>query len=423
MTNLPVNGRRLWADVMSLAEITEPERPYTRSAFTPRFLEGRDFLRDRFEAAGLNTRIDVAGNLIGRRPGRNPGTGTILIGSHSDTVPNGGRFDGAAGVIAALEVARSLHERAETLEHDLEVVDYLAEEANPYGVSCVGSRGVAGRLSSDMLNYAEPGGEIVAEALRRMGGDPGRISEAVRKDILGYVELHIEQGRVLESEGIDIGIVSGVVGIMRLEIVVEGRADHAGTTPMSLRSDALYGAAEIIRAIRRKGADLAGAGLGYFAATVGVLDNAPNAANVISASTRLIVDARAEKRSTMEYFAHWTKDTLHSIAIDAGTRLSRLAVLSDSREAIADAWLMKAVSEAADSLGLTWRKMASGAGHDAAHISHIAPMAMIFTPCREGRSHCADEWVEPEQLAAGAAAMFETVKRIDRAHAKPSTAE
>ncbi|HLH47759.1 MAG TPA: Zn-dependent hydrolase, partial [Roseiarcus sp.] len=364
-----------------------------------------------------------AGNLIGRRAGRNPGSGVILIGSHSDTVPNGGRFDGVAGVVAALEVARSLDERGETLDHDLEIIDFLAEEMNPYGVSCVGSRGLSGRLSAEMLAYAEPGGETVATALRRMGGDPDRIAEARRRDIVAFVELHIEQGRVLESERIDFGIVSGIAGILRLELIVEGRADHAGTTPMALRADALYGAAEIICAARRKAEELAAAGDGYFAATIGVIEAAPNAANVVPASARLVVDARAERREVMERFADWAKDALPSVAADAKTRLARLTVLSDSREALADPALKRRLAEAADSLGLSGREMASGAGHDAAHISHIAPMAMIFTPCRDGRSHCAEEWVEPDQLAAGAAIMLETVRRIDRSPPAPAKAE
>ena len=421
--NLPVDSARLWADVMALADITEPDRPYTRAAFTPRFLDGRAFLRARFEEAGLATRIDVAGNLIARRVGQRPGSGVILIGSHSDTVPSGGRFDGVAGVIAALEVARSLDERGEALDHDLEIVDFLAEEMNPYSVSCVGSRGLAGRLSAEMLAYAGPGGETVAAALRRIGGDPDRIAEARRKDIIAFVELHIEQGRVLESERIDIGIVGGIAGIMRLELVVEGRADHAGTTPMALRADALYGAAEIIRAVRRKAEALAAAGQGYFAATIGVIEAAPNAANVVPASARLVVDARAERRETMERFAAWAKETLPSVAAETKTRLARIAVLSDAREASADPALKQQLAEAADSLGLSWREMASGAGHDAAHISYIAPMAMIFTPCREGRSHCAEEWVEPDQLAAGAAVMLEAVRRIDRLHREPPNSE
>jgi N-carbamoyl-L-amino-acid hydrolase len=414
-TNLPVNTQRLWDDVMALAEITDPAAPYTRRAFTARFLEGRAFLAKRFAAAGLAVRIDPAGNLIGRRPGRAPGKGVIMIGSHSDTVPGGGRFDGVAGVVAALEVARALDEQGLALDHDLEVVDCLAEEANVYGVSCVGSRGLTGRLTPEMLAYTEPGGETVAQALSRMGGDPVRIAEARRDDIAAFLELHIEQGRVLESAAIDVGVVRSIVGILRIELLVEGRADHAGTTPMPLRSDALVGAAEAILAVRKQAEALAGEDAGYFAATIGVIEVAPNAANVVPATARLVIDARAERRETMQRFASWTEGELPRIVAQARSRLTQISILSDSSLAAADPRLCAIITEAASSLGLSSREMASGAGHDAAMLSRIAPMAMIFTPCREGRSHCAEEWAEPEQISAGAAVMFESVLRIDRA--------
>lgn len=412
--NLPVNGQRLWADVMALAAVTDPGEPYTRRAFTARFLEGRAFLARRFAEAGLAVRIDPAGNLIGRRPGRAPRKGVILVGSHSDTVPGGGRFDGVAGVVAALEIARALNEQGLTLNHDLEVIDCLAEEANVYGVSCVGSRGLTGRLTPEMLAHSEPGGETVGQALARMGGDPRAIEAARRTDVAAFVELHIEQGRVLESERLDIGVVRSIVGILRIELLVEGRADHAGTTPMTLRADALCGAAEAILATRTKAAALAASGEGYFAATIGVIEVAPNAANVVPASARLVVDARAERRETMQRFSTWAESELPRVVAGAGTRLTQLAILSDSPHADADARLCAIIGQAANSLGLSWREMASGAGHDAAMLSHVAPTAMIFTPCREGRSHCAEEWTEPEQLAAGAAVMLETVLRIDR---------
>jgi len=413
-SNLPINSERLWADVMALADITDPSAPYTRRAFSQRFLDGRAFLARRFAQAGLTTRIDAAGNLIGRRVGRAPGKGVIMIGSHSDTVPDGGRFDGVAGVVAALEVARALDEHGLALDHDLEVIDCLAEEANVYGVSCVGSRGLAGGLTPETLAYKEPGGETLAEALTRMGGDPARIAEARREDVAAFLELHIEQGRVLESERVDVGVVHTIVGILRVELLIEGRADHAGTTPMSLRSDALCGAAEAILAVRREAEALAEDKAGYFAATVGVVEITPNAANVVPARARLVIDARAERRDTMHRFAAWAEEDLPRIVAQQRARLTRFSVLSDSGHASADPRLSAIVGEAADSLALSWREMASGAGHDAAMLSRVAPMAMIFTPCREGRSHCAEEWAEPEQLAAGAAVMFESVLRIDR---------
>ena len=189
------------------------------------FLQGRDWLKARFEAAGLTTRIDAAGNLIGRRAGTKSGAGTIVIGSHSDTVPSGGRFDGTAGVLAGVEIARVLQEAGHDLDHDLEIIDCLAEEVSAFGISCVGSRAIAGILTHDMLAYEGPGGERLAEAIVRMGGDPSRLADARRSDIAAYLELHIEQGPVLETEHIDVGIVETIAGITRLELTIAGRAD------------------------------------------------------------------------------------------------------------------------------------------------------------------------------------------------------
>jgi N-carbamoyl-L-amino-acid hydrolase len=413
-SNLPVNGRRLWDDVMALAEITDRDAPYTRRSFTPKFLEGRDWLRQRFEAAGLAVQIDTGGNMIGCRAGKDKGRGTIMLGSHSDTVPGGGRFDGVAGVATALEVARSLAERGEELSHDLAVIDFLAEEVSAFRVSCVGSRAMAGKLTPLMLAQEGPGGETLGAALIRVGGDPDKLTEAQRRDIVAFLELHIEQGRVLENAREDIGVVRAIAGITRTALIVEGRADHAGTTPMDLRADALSGAVEVVRAIRDEARARAKAGRGYFVATTGELTLEPNAANVVPRSVRLLIDARADQRETMEDFLRWMKATLPPLAAAQNAKLAAIDVLSDATPAICDPSLCAELKGAADALGLSHRDMTSGAGHDAAWVTRFAPAAMIFIPCREGRSHTPDEWTEPDQLAAGAAVMLEALLRIDR---------
>jgi N-carbamoyl-L-amino-acid hydrolase len=416
-SNLPVNQDRLWQDLMALAEITEPDRPYTRRSFTPMFLKGRDWLKARFEAAGLATRIDPAGNLIGRRSGAKPGAGAILIGSHSDTVPSGGRFDGAAGVIAGLEVARALQEAGHDLDHDLEIIDCLAEEVSAFGISCVGSRAIAGILTQDMLAYEGPGGERLAQAIMRMGGDPERLSDAKRSDIAVFLELHIEQGPVLETEHIDVGVVETIAGITRLELTITGRADHAGTTPIHLRSDALVAAARAILSIQDIAREINRTGDGYFVATTGEIHAEPNAANVVPGRVRLVVDARAERRPTMERFVSRITGEMPSVIAASGAELSGVATLSDAPPAHGDIGLCVALTDAAEKLGFTHRRMTSGAGHDAAHFSRIAPAAMVFTPCRGGRSHCPEEWAEPGEIAAGAATILNAVLAIDRAEA------
>ncbi len=207
---------------MALAEITDPARPYTRRSFSPLFLEGRAWLAKRFAEAGLATRIDAAGNLIGRIEGAVPERGVIAVGSHSDTVPSGGRFDGIAGVAAGLEIVRSLQQSGIRLDHTIEVIDFLAEEPSEYGLSCIGSRGMVGALDERMLALTESGGETLRDGLRRVQGDPDRLGDARRDDIVAFLELHIEQGIVLESQKLDIGIVTSIVGIRRIEIVFDG---------------------------------------------------------------------------------------------------------------------------------------------------------------------------------------------------------
>jgi beta-ureidopropionase / N-carbamoyl-L-amino-acid hydrolase len=413
-SNLPVNQARLWEDLMALAEITEPDKPYTRRSFSPIFLKGRDWLRLRFEAAGLTTRIDPAGNLIGRRAGIKTGTGAIVIGSHSDTVPSGGRFDGTAGVIAGLEVARALQEAGHNLDHDLEVIDCLAEEVSAFGISCVGSRAIAGLLTDAMLSYEGPGGERLAQAIVRVGGNPERLSDAKRSDIAAFLELHIEQGPVLETGHIDVGIVETIAGITRLELTITGRADHAGTTPLDLRSDALVAAARAILAIRDIVREIAQSGKGYFVATTGEIYAEPNAANVVPGRVKLVVDARAEQRATMKCFVGRIREEMPALVAEGGAELSAVTTLSDAPPAHGDSGLCTALTDAAERLGLTHRRMTSGAGHDAAHFSRIAPAAMVFTPCRGGRSHCPEEWAEPGEIAAGAATILHAVLAIDR---------
>jgi N-carbamoyl-L-amino-acid hydrolase len=308
-----------------------------------------------------------------------------------------------------------LQESGHDLDHDLEVIDCLAEEVSAFGISCVGSRAIAGLLTAAMLSYEGPGGERLAQAIVRMGGDPERLSEAKRSDIAAFLELHIEQGPVLETRHIDIGIVETIAGITRLELTITGRADHAGTTPLDLRSDALVAAARTILAIQDIAREIAQSGEDYFVATTGEIYAEPNAANVVPGCVKLVVDARAEQRATMERFVRRIREAMPALVAESGAALSAVATLSDAPPAHGDSGLCMALMDAAERLGLTHRRMTSGAGHDAAHFSRIAPAAMVFTPCRGGRSHCPEEWAEPGEIAAGAATILHAVLAIDRA--------
>lgn len=411
--NAAIDADRLWRDLMALAEITDPGRPYTRRSFSERFLDGRRWIEERFREAGLVVRSDAAGNLIGRLDGLQAGLPAIAIGSHSDTVPSGGRFDGVLGVVAGLEVIRALRERGIALRHPVEIIDFLAEEPSEYGLSCVGSRAMSGFLSEDLLALENPEGESLRQAIDRIGGNPEDLSQALRTDIAAFLELHIEQGRVLESGPIDLGIVTGIVGIVRLELVFLGSADHAGATPFGLRRDALVAAAGTITAVRSIGEQFATAGPGYFVATTGVVDAEPNAANVVPRRARLIVEARAEDADLLAAFAAEIDKASAEAAASAKVERSVFRQLSASLPARCDARLRGHMAEAAGSLGLSCVSMASGAGHDAAFVARVAPVAMVFVPSRDGRSHCPEEWTDPRQCADGAAILLETLLLVD----------
>jgi N-carbamoyl-L-amino-acid hydrolase len=407
--NLLIDAARIAADIDALAAITEPDRPYTRRAFTPLFLEGRRYLETRFQNAGLETRIDASGNLIGRRPGKEPGRGTLMLGSHSDTVPDGGRFDGIAGVVAALEVARSLDERGITLAHDLEIVDFLAEEVSIFGVSCIGSRGMAGVRPPNWLDR-KAGDLTLAEGLAFVGGDPE--ASGARTDIRAFLELHIEQGPVLETTHIDVGVVTAIAGITRIEIIVSGRADHAGTTPMVGRQDALVAAAHLVLSIQDFGRTLA-ATPGHFAATVGEFVIEPNAANVVPSGVRMLLDVRAESRVDLEEFRKLLDAAVETVARETGVAIASPRVISDNPATPMDPLVIKALMEGCRATGASHRRMASGAGHDAAFMARICPAGMVFIPCVGGRSHAPEECADNADIALGAAVLLDAVLRLD----------
>jgi N-carbamoyl-L-amino-acid hydrolase len=329
-SNARIDRDRLWADIIALGEITDPARPYTRRSFSALFLEGRDWLAQRFRDAGLSTHIDIAGNLIGRREGTDPALGTIVIGSHSDSVPSGGRFDGMAGVIAGLAIARDLQAHGIALRHNLEVIDFLAEEPSEYGISCVGSRALAGMLSPANLALRNKHDETLETALTRMGGDPSRLDGAVRTDVAAAFELHIEQGPVLEAKELDIGIVTSIVGITRIEITFQGTAGHAGTTPMTLRRDPLIAAAGLIGWISDTATTFAARGQGHFVATTGIVEVLPNASNVIPKTTRIVIDARSEDRELMAEFCRALD--AQSLMAASAANVDRLAFRSPVRQ-------------------------------------------------------------------------------------------
>jgi beta-ureidopropionase / N-carbamoyl-L-amino-acid hydrolase len=408
-----ISSDRLWARIEALSRITDPDRPWTRRSFSPLFLKGREWLANEFRAGGLETSIDAAGNLVGRLAGSDPNLKPIVTGSHSDTVPSGGRYDGILGVIAGLEVAQSLVERGERLRHPLEIYDFLAEEPSEFGLSCIGSRALAGMLSDDMLNLRRPDGMTLREGLAYVGGNPERLASVRRSSdgTAAYVEVHIEQGRVLEQENVAIGIVIDIVGIHRERITVVGQADHAGATPMPLRADALVGAARIVETVYARAFALSG-GDKPLVATIGKLDVRPNAANAVPGEVEMVLEVRCGDEAATQTFPtdliEEVRPSLEALGLDI-----LVEPLSHASPTPCAPIVRDAIGAAASALGLSSRDLPSGAGHDGVFVAQTGPIGMIFVPCRDGRSHAPEESIEPHQAADGARVLFETVRRLD----------
>ncbi len=459
-----VDDARCWGWLMRLGEITDPARPWTRTAFSERHGLGRAFLAERMRELGLATSVDAAGNLIGRREGTEPSAGTIMIGSHSDTVVGGGRFDGIAGVIAGLEIAAVLQDGGVRLRHSLEIVDFLAEEPNEFGLSCVGSRGMAGALDAGMLARtnraggtlregilgagAGAGGKgiggggsgagtgvgtgLAAEARGKQiggvgdgagtaadahGGIGGReivIGSARRSDVAAFFELHIEQGPVLEAEGLDVGIVTHIAGIRRLALTFKGQAAHAGTTPLDLRQDALVSAARFVLDLRAA-LESRPPSRQLVIATVGEIHVAPNAPNVVPGEARLVVDLRSDAGDELGGWAERIQGLAEQAVAGTKVKLADFRQLSATEPTTCAPALTGLLREAAGELGLRQRDIGSGAGHDAAFLAQVAPAAMLFVPSRGGMSHCAEEWTESGALAKGVAAVLRAVRAFDSA--------
>ena len=418
MSEAGINEARFWGWLTHLAELTEPGRPWTRRAFSAEHAQGRRWLWEQMRSLGLDVSIDAAGNLIGRLQGTASCPGTIMIGSHSDTVAGGGRFDGIAGVITGLEIVAALKDSARPLRHSLEIVDFLAEEPNEFGLSCIGSRGMSGALDPDMLARRNAVGVSLREGLVAVGAATGSPAAAVRHDIAAFFELHIEQGPVLEQQAREVGIVTHIVGIRRIAVTFRGQAAHAGTTPLALRQDALVAAARFILDVRNE-VDAAHAQLPFVIATIGEIHATPNAPNVVAGEVRLTLDLRSDETAGLET---WTQ-RIHGLAERAGTAarapLLEYRILSASEPTACAATLTSQLRRAAGALGLTQLDMVSGAGHDAAFIARVAPAAMVFVPSRGGLSHCAEEWTEPAALAKGIATLLGAVRRLDAAGGIP----
>ena len=394
------------ADLEALAEFHEPDTEgWTRRVFSSAYIRSREWVASRMRDAGLAVNADAAGNLVGRLPG--PQGGLLVTGSHTDTVAGAGRFDGPLGVLAAIEVARCIRDGGRELLHELRVVDFLGEEPNEFGLSCIGSRAIAGTLTAEHLASRDPSGRTLAAAIALAGGDARRIDEAAWApgSVNAFVELHIEQGPVLADAGIPLAVVSGIAGIDRMQVTFTGEAAHAGTTPMDLRHDALCAAAEAVLAVERV-ASTGGVG------TAGRLEVFPGAANVVPGKAEMW----AEFRSIDGGWLDDRHERFAKTATEAGARrgvattvrrLSRTEPVTTSPE------VRTVMTGAIEGLGLAYRLLPSGAGHDTVQMARLGPVGMLFVPSAGGRSHCPEEWTAPEHVEAGASALLATILALD----------
>lgn len=402
---LRINPERLWEALHEISAFGATENNgLNRVALNSDDGRARDYLRDQARELGLEYQVDRIGNQFFRRPGRDNTAPAVLIGSHLDSQPYGGRFDGTYGVIAGLEVLRCLDEHSVLTHRPVVLANWTNEEGSRFSPSMFGSAVFAGRIPLEpALQTTDAEGTTVAEALRQIGYLPTG-EELLAGGIHRAFEVHIEQGPLLEEEGTDIGVVTGIQAFRWLDITLIGTSAHSGTTPAGRRRDALVAAAQLIRAV----AELPGALDPDLRATVGSIQNWPNSRNVIPGSTSLQIDLRHPRPEVLEAATSALNDTLHTLREDSGIAAELTEVLNHPPVEFDDPTL-RIIEASAQHLGLSHRRLPSGAGHDSMQLAALAPTAMLFIPCVDGVSHAEDESITHVWAVNGADALLYSV--------------
>ncbi|PZV18273.1 MAG: Zn-dependent hydrolase [Pseudanabaena sp.] len=404
---LAINCDRLDRSLAELAEIGKlPNGGVCRLAFSEEDVKARKLVKTWMLEAGMTVRSDAVGNIIGTYAGTESGVGALATGSHIDTVPVGGRFDGCLGVLAGIEVAKVLQENQMRLHHSFEVIVFSDEEN-----SVIGCKAIAGNAPTDPERYRRKDGTSIQDCLKNVGGDWDKLHTAKRDrhEIAAFIELHVEQGGVLEALDKQIGVVTGIVGQYRFMVTIIGRPNHAGTTPMHMRKDALVAASQLVLAINRLGVETEGEQV----ATVGHMTVAPNATNVVPARVDMSIDLRDLSEENLQYLIARIEKECKAIAQSTGTEITieqKLHVLPTP----AKLELMEAISNVCKELNLSYDYLPSRAGHDAQEIGRFTDMGMIFVPSLNGISHSQDEFTSPEQCAQGANVLLHTLLEIDK---------
>jgi len=404
-----ISIERLGGDLRELAEIGRADDGGVyRMAFTPADMAGKDWLEERMKAAGLETSRDGACNVIARLAGRDPEAPALLIGSHIDTVPCAGILDGTLGVLTGLECLRVLKESGRVPAMDVELIAFSDEEGRFGGM--FGSQAFAGQITPDTIHSSsDPGGVKLSEAMEDCGLDPWAALQARRdpRTVGGYLELHIEQGPVLASAEEQVGVVEAITGLFKWSITFSGEPNHAGTTPMPMRRDAFMGVAdfahEVPRILDENGSERS-------RATIGRVELTPGSPNTVPGEARFTIDVRDTDETVMNEMAGAIRRVLAAIARRRGLRFT-YDVESWIRPVDCDASLVDAVEESAKAEGVRYRRMESGAAHDAQIIASVCPVAMVFVPSQDGKSHSPAEWTPWDDIEAGARVLLGAIER------------
>ena len=405
--DLRVNGDRINAHLSALAEFGKnPQGGVSRVAYSDADLAARAAVIEWMRAAKLEPTIDFAGNIIGRRAGTSASLKPLLFGSHIDSVPGGGNYDGDVGTLSAIEVAQTLAEHNVTTRHPLEIVCWQNEEGG-----LIGSRAVSGQVTATELKTVSNSGKTIEQGIAFIGGDVAKLPQVKRQkgDIAGYFELHIEQGGTLEADKINIGVVEGIVGIKQWEVTVTGFANHAGTTPMNQRHDALLAAAKFVQMVNRVVVSIPGRQVG----TVGRMQAYPGAPNVIPGKVVCTLELRDLDDAKIDTMFTQVQSEATKIGAENGTQFA-FSELHTNVAAPSDPRMRAIITDAAKALGLSSRVMPSGAGHDAQAMAQLGPMGMIFIPSIGGISHSPKEFSKPADIVNGANVLLKAVLAADQ---------
>ena len=415
LDGITINQRRLMRDLNAIGRIGIGDRgAVTRLVFSIKELRSRQVLIHLMRQAGLKIHIDAIGNIFGRFDGSDPKAPAVLAGSHLDTVIHGGKYDGPVGVIGALEAIRTIRENHIPVRSPLEVVCFVGEESSRFGFSTLGSSLVAGEVHpKDLANAVDPQGTKLENVLASLGITRRNLNSVKRnpKGLKAYLELHIEQGPILEAISKRIGLVTSIAAPSRFRVVFHGRADHSGTTPMGMRKDALVAAAHLIEYIEKTCRKYASMAKGRVVGTVGAMKIEPGVINAVPGRAELAVDIRGTSARSKNQVARMVKEQARAIAKRRAIGVEVLAIREEDPVPL-DKRLLRVSRELCDAKGIDYEVMPSGAGHDAMQMAKITPAGMIFVPSKRGISHNPLEWTDPRDIALGTQLLMETMIRV-----------